>query len=261
MGGVYKHLKLILFALTLLSGAACAFILLPVLGQTDPLSASSRVLIPFVPFLIFAATLYYVSNRRDLAPDFLRHLSAMCFERDGLCFLVRAEAEGKLCRLAIYHQNRQIKPCHGFIILQHREGIFPGPEPDVLRVPFFSASGAYGKVSVPWRIPVELQGAKITLNVYAQVHRQQGFGRTLRFRDGTSVNSEPQRQVVAKVAVSLLGGHPANILHYIPAQTTVQLPAGVLAPGDPGSTGEIRHETFWTFGDPVGKARISVERL
>jgi len=242
-----KHVKLFFAALTILTGSGAFFsILAHGIEPSTPVSVVSLLFI-FLPFLICASLLYWSCNRRDPAPDFLSRISKNYFDQGGLCFLVAVEEIDMTCYLTVYYQNRFSRPCNAIIALHGPEEIFPGENPYLLHLKFNCAGGAFGKVAMPWGIPLTLQGTTMTFKLTADSNYPSGRGPTLRFRDGLRVGTLSGRKELMTNVLLLSAGH--LFLLRRAAKLTVQFPHGVSTPDDEEVRGEIRNDTFWKLGD------------
>ena len=186
-------------------------------------------------------------RRRDLAPDFLSRLSATFFERDGFAFVVGTEVLGGVCHLSVWFQNRYERDCEAMVLVRTSERLLAPQRhlPDA-RVSVTCQPGAFGKVLVPWPLPLELQGRKVLLDVMAKRKYRKGRGKLLRNRTGLSVGSAPQSALSdsLKVLGVLVGVHGGRA-----ARTEIQLPRNVASTLAPPL--QERIETIWRLGDPI----------
>ncbi len=232
--------------------AACALIgiiaWLP--GATNEVSStmwSLRIGCPILG-LISLVPLIWAQRRKDKVPDFLSRVTARYFERDGFCFTLVPYATNGECAMHVYFQNRYDQPCSAQILMRGSSGLLSG-RPDISDIALGISCGPaeFGRSSIPWSIPSELQGKTISLSVYAGVKYPFGRGTLLRFRDGMRVGAvgmDTWREGL-QVAGALVGA----LVISRPARVKLNLPLGVST----AAQGSVAADTksIWRLGDPI----------
>jgi hypothetical protein len=187
--------------------------------------------------------------RPDEAPDYLRQQFATYFNRGGFCFAVRPTVADGIAYLDVYFQNQQDTRCVGRIALRPARGFFLGrADLEPIAVEIRCEPAAYGFARIPVAIPAELQGRKQSFEVGASVDRPSGRGRTLRFRDGTTLRANSDFGNAFGTTLTVAGALTAQIMYRSHATTAIELPREVAPTIPAGREPEIR--TLWKLGDP-----------
>jgi hypothetical protein len=232
--------------------AACALIGIVVWlpGATNEVSSTTWWLRIGCPILgvICLVPLIWAQRRKDKVPDLLFRITPRYFERDGFCFAVVPYSANGDCAMHVYFQNRYDRPCSAQILLRGSPGLFSG-RPDVSDITLGVSCGPaeFGRSSIPWSIPSELQGKMISLSVYAGVRYPSGRGKLLRFRDGMRVGAvgmDTWREGL-QVAGALVGA----LVISRPARIKLRRPSGA----SPTAQGSMAADTkiIWRLGDPA----------
>lgn len=199
-----------------------------------------------VALVLIIAYYLWASRRKDLAPDFFQRYQQF-FEKDGFAFVVGTEVSANICQLCVYFQNRYERACEATVMVRTSER-FLAPQRDLpdAKVSLTCESGAFGKATSDWPLPMELQGKKVLVDVMAKRKYREGRGKLIRFRSGLMVGSVPGSAVsdVLKFLGVFGGIHGGRS-----ARTEILLPSGVasnLAVGTEGKT-----QTLWRLGDTI----------
>lgn len=232
--------------------AACALVgivaWLP--GATNEVSVVTWWLRIGCPILgvICLAPLIWAQTRRDKVPDFLSRITPRYFERDGFCFAVVPQVANGNCTMHIYFQNRYDRPCSAQILIRASSGLFSG-RPDLSDVALGLSCGPaeFGRSTIPWAIPNELQGKTVSLSLYAGAKYPNGRGALLRYRDGLrvgAVGTDAWRE-----GLQIAGALGGALVISRPARIKFTLPSGVSASRQDAITADTK--TIWKLGDPV----------
>ena len=239
---MHKLLKVVLAAFTFITGLLMVTVCLAQFIPPNHGLSLGFTLFAATPFLLCATLLYWVCQRPNLAPDFLERISKRYFDRGGLCFVVMApEKTGPVCHLPVYYQNRYARPCDGTIVIS----LAGGPS-HTTTLPISCAGGAFGKVTIPWAIPRELQGKTATYSLAASVHYPRGRGSMLRSRDGLASRSISGRFETFLTVFLLINWH---LSHNPSPKISIFNPSEVFTPEDLKIVDDIHNETFWKYGD------------
>lgn len=213
----------------------------------DQVIAWLKIILP-VLCVSLLTLLIWAQSRRDKAPDFLAHVSRRYFERDGFCFALVPRVHQGHHAMDVYFQNRHDRCCAARVVLKVCAGPFT-TRPEIGNLDSRVACGPaeYGYTSIPWPIPPQLQGTKLTLNIYADVRYPEGRGKLLRYRNGVRVRAASGDIVETGLfAAAALAGH---IVIARTANITVKIPAGVSSTLPDASSS--RTWILWKPGDPV----------
>lgn len=232
--------------------AACALVgivaWLP--GATNQVSVVTWWLRIGCPVLgvICLVPLIWAQTRRDKVPDFLSRITPRYFERDGFCFAVVPQVADGNCTMHIYFQNRYDRPCSAQILIRASSGLFSG-RPDLSDVALGLSCGSaeFGRSTIPWAIPNELQGKTVSLSLYAGVKYPNGRGALLRYRDGLrvgAVGTDAWRE-----GLQIAGALGGALVISRPARIKFALPSGVSASRQDTITADTK--TIWKLGDPI----------
>ena len=192
--------------------------------------------------------LIWAQTRKDKAPDFLRRLTSSYFERDGFCFAIVPQVTNGHCVMQIYFQNRYERPCTAQILVRSSCGLFSG-KADISDVSLGVSceSGAFGRSTIPWPIPKNLQGRPISLDLAASVNYPGGRGTLLRYRDGLRVGAVGIN--FWREGLQLAGALGGALVISRSARLKLTLPSGV---SDSTSEAIAAHtEMLWKLGDPT----------
>jgi len=198
--------------------------------------------------LLCTGVLVWAQTRKDKAPDFLRQVAGQYFERDGFCFTVVPQVKDGRCFMAVFFQNRYSGPAVAQILIRASSSL-SGKTPDLADIALGVACGpgAFGCSTIPWPVPSQLQGKKVSLSLYAGVKYLNGRGQLLRYRDGLrvgSVNTDFWReglQIVGAIAGSLVISRPAKL--------EMILPTGVVESRSERLVADTK--ILWKMGDVV----------
>jgi hypothetical protein len=134
--------------------------------------------------------LIWAQTRKDKAPNFLARITPRYFERDGFCFaIVPCVSKGE-CSMQIYFQNRYDQPCSAQILIRSSSGLFSGrANLSDIALGLTCEPAAFGRSTIPWSIPIDLQGKSVSLSLFGSVKYPSGRGTLLRYRDGLRVGA------------------------------------------------------------------------
>ena len=192
-----------------------------------------------------AGAMFAVSRRPDSIPDKLREVAPKYFERDGLCFAPVVEAAGGACFLNVYFQNRHARHASA------RIDVMPGARSFRLaRHPLAEVSvriecpgGAFGVVRVPFLVPADYQGRRVSFDVAADVKYPARRGKLLRPRGGVAVGPTSDLSQTRQL-LSTLALLPLGILQVAsPGRVTLRLPIEVA--GDAPAPRPTPCEILW----------------
>jgi hypothetical protein len=232
--------------------AACALVgivaWLP--GATNQVSMVTWWLRIGCPILgvICLAPLIWAQARKDKAPDFLARITPRYFERDGFCFALIPQVADGNCTLHIYFQNRYDRPCSAQILIRASSGLFSG-RPDLSDIALGLPCGPaeFGRSSIPWAIPQNLQGKAVSLSIYAGAKYPNGRGTLLRYRDGLRVGAVGTD--VWREGLQIAGALGGALVISRPARIKLTLPSGVSTSKQDTIAADTK--TIWKLGDPI----------
>jgi hypothetical protein len=198
---------------------------------------------------IFLAPLIWAQTRKDKVPDYLARISPRYFERDGFCFAVIPQVASGDCSMHIYFQNRYDRPCSTQILIRGSSGLFSGrPDLSDITLGLSCAPAEFGRSTIPWAIPQNLQGKTVSLSLYAGVKYPDGRGTLLRYRDGLrvgAVGTDAWRE-----GLQIAGAIGGALVLSRPARIKLTLPSGVSASKQDAII-IADTKTIWKLGDPV----------
>jgi hypothetical protein len=200
----------------------------------------------------------WMNKKADVAPDFLWKIAETFFEKNGLAFILDTEVVNGSCHLRAWFQNRYERACEAVVMVRTAERwLAPQRHLPDARISFTCEPGAFGKATIEWPIPEQLQGRKVMLDVMASRKYRKGKGRLLRKRTGLMVGSAPLSGISDVLSVlGVLGGFHGRRA----ARTEIVLPTAVAL--GPIVSAQTRLETLWKLGDavPVLKNMVNVSR-
>jgi len=188
--------------------------------------------------------------RTDLERDYLRHVTAAYFNRDGFCFAFVVTACDGIAFMDTYFQSQYDKPSHGRIALRPARGFFMvRTKFDTLTFDVECPPGGFGYIRMPIPIPEKRQGKRQSFEVGASVQYADGKGRRIRFHDGIFLRSDSNFGNSFATAVAIAGAATGSIVLTKPAKTSIQLPVDVAEHVPDHIPTETR--TLWQIGDPA----------
>lgn len=200
--------------------------------------------------IVVLCPLIWAQTRKDKAPDFLARVTRRYYERDGFCFAIVPQVTAGNCAIQIYFQNRYDRPCSAQILIRGRTSLFAG-RPDVKEIALgvSCGPGEFGCSTIPWPVPLELQGKPVSLSVYAGVKYPDGRGTLLRYRDGMRVGAVGTD--FWREGLQIAGALGGAVVISRPARITLNLPSGVSISDSRGMTVETK--TLWKLGNSVSE--------
>lgn len=175
------------------------FVIIGVFGSWFAWAGDMRQFGEHVPMIRFGlgaggalslGILLWACFRRDKLPDFLRRVSRDHLECDGLSFIVVPMSKDGICILRIFFQNRYARDCQTRLLLRPSIptlGIRRPKDLAAIQLTIDCPGGAFGMLDVPYPVPADRQGAKVSFDVGGSTKYPGGCGKAMRFREGARV--------------------------------------------------------------------------
>lgn len=198
--------------------------------------------------IVCLAPLIWAQTRKDKVPDFLYRVTPRYFERDGFCFAVVPQVVNGDCSMHIFFQNRYDRPCSAQLLIRASSGLFSGrPELSDISLGLSCGPAEFGRSTIPWAVPQNLQGKKVSLSLYAGVKYPDGRGTLLRYRDGLRVGSVGMD--AWREGLQIAGALGGALVISRPARIKLTLPSGVSSSMQDAIS--VDTKVIWKLGDPT----------
>jgi hypothetical protein len=196
--------------------------------------------------------------RPDLARDYLRDkCGASYFNRDGFCFAMSVGQRDGFANLIVHFQNQFDQPCEGRIAIRPARGFWlTRAQIEWILLEIACPPGGFGAATIPFAIPLDLQGSRHWFEIGASVHFPKGKGKQLRFGDGVVIRSSAKFENPLGDGLFIAGVATGQIVLSQPAKVELALPSEVAPEMPKPLPRELK--VFWQLGDEATAKVVEV---